>query len=422
MKKRNAFLLVLSSLFIVACNNAILNDQDFYQNLYDGSSFQLETELLVHHIADDSSDLWIKIPNRNLVFTRKNQDTSFSSLLEIKLVVYTEDVDGASFISDSTRSSILKLYNEEEHLTAKTRFKLRTGKNYRIEVQISDIKQALSENLTVKTEKKDSFGKDNFLFQNKEDGSILFGNYGHTNTEINIISPRNNGRTLNHLHYDKALGLPSPPFSDQNKTFTQSDYDEIDQIKIDSNGFFSCSLSAPLNLFSFDENQKKGSLLLTTGKFFPKVNGIKELGTTLRYISSRSEYRQITKSKYPKEKIDEFWLDCGGTPDHARDLIKIYYERVANANKYFTSYMEGWKSDRGLILIVFGQAQKIMKKGEVEVWYYGDPKDDETLAFEFNRNKTNYNDNHFELVRKSYYRTNWERMVVNWRNGKIYKN
>ena len=38
----------------------------------------------------------------------------------------------------------------------------------------------------------------------------------------------------------------------------------------------------------------------------------------------------------------------------AKSLIAIYYNRIQNANLHFTTFKEGWKTDRGMIYVVFG--------------------------------------------------------------------
>ena len=41
--------------------------------------------------------------------------------------------------------------------------------------------------------------------------------------------------------------------------------------------------------------------------------------------------------------------------ERAKELIKNYYGRLQHANLFFTSYLEGWKTDRGMIFMIFGE-------------------------------------------------------------------
>ena len=63
----------------------------------------------------------------------------------------------------------------------------------------------------------------------------------------------------------------------------------------------------------------------------------------------------------PKVALDDFWIKCGGNIDKARELIRIYYTRVFYSNYYFTSYKEGWRSERGMIYIIYGPPDKVYK-------------------------------------------------------------
>jgi hypothetical protein len=58
--------------------------------------------------------------------------------------------------------------------------------------------------------------------------------------------------------------------------------------------------------------------------------------------------------------------------------MEEYYARVAYANRNFKQYMEGWKTDRGMVLIRFGSPQNVERhpfnseSKPYEIWYYYD--------------------------------------------------
>ena len=87
-------------------------------------------------------------------------------------------------------------------------------------------------------------------------------------------------------------------------------------------------------------------------------------------LSVVDEYRQILSSQKIKLEIDNFWLKTSGSTERARELIKIYYNRVKYANEYFTSDREGWKTDRGMIYVLFGPPAKLYKSDNEEKWVY----------------------------------------------------
>ena len=81
----------------------------------------------------------------------------------------------------------------------------------------------------------------------------------------------------------------------------------------------------------------------------------------LAYLATPDEMEDMRSSPKPKIALDEFWIKCGSNVDKARELIRIYYTRVLYANFYFTSYKEGWRTERGMIYIIYGPPDKVYK-------------------------------------------------------------
>ena len=88
-------------------------------------------------------------------------------------------------------------------------------------------------------------------------------------------------------------------------------------------------------------------------------------------------------------------------------------------NKFFTSYKEGWKTDRGIIYIIYGIPNSIRKDAGSEVWLYGEENNVLSVQFRFYQTERSNISNHYEMVRNSDYKNNWYRQVDLWRQGKI---
>lgn len=84
------------------------------------------------------------------------------------------------------------------------------------------------------------------------------------------------------------------------------------------------------------------------------------------------------RSKNPKESFDSFWMNTYSTKSRARNAIRKYYNWIENANTLFTDFKPGWKTDRGMMYIVFGKPNEVYRTGSLEEWYY-----DDGSAFEF---------------------------------------
>jgi len=112
-------------------------------------------------------------------------------------------------------------------------------------------------------------------------------------------------------------------------------------------------------------------------------------------------------------------LKLGKNEANSKELLKEYYHSVEVANKFFTSYKEGWKNDRGIIYIIYGIPNSIRKDAGSEVWLYGEENNVLSVQFRFYQTERSNISNHYEMVRNSDYKNNWYHQVDLWRQGKI---
>lgn len=102
----------------------------------------------------------------------------------------------------------------------------------------------------------------------------------------------------------------------------------------------------------------------------------------LKYIAKGSEIDYIREAPTPQERQKrflDFWVKHNIEGKSTRNaLMEEYYARVAYANKNFTRYIEGWRTDMGMIFIQFGQPQNVERhpfesnSKPYEIWYYYD--------------------------------------------------
>ncbi|MFN7014905.1 MAG: GWxTD domain-containing protein, partial [Bacteroidia bacterium] len=131
-------------------------------------------------------------------------------------------------------------------------------------------------------------------------------------------------------------------------------------------------------------------------------------------------YDDIKMAENVKMHVEKFWLNAGGSADRARELIKKYYNRVYHANLLFSSYKEGWKTDRGMIYLIFGIPNIVYKANTSEIWIYGEENNLMSLNFTFYKVINPFTDNDYTLDRSIIYKNSWYRGVESWRQGRIY--
>ena len=100
----------------------------------------------------------------------------------------------------------------------------------------------------------------------------------------------------------------------------------------------------------------------------------------LVYISRESEMQYIRDGATQEEKrkrFMEFWAKRDPDPSTQRnELMEEYYGRVQYANQSFGHYIEGWRTDMGMVFIRFGTPENIERhplevdSKPYEIWYY----------------------------------------------------
>lgn len=154
---------------------------------------------------------------------------------------------------------------------------------------------------------------------------------------------------------------------------------------------------------------------------FPVMRDLDEMMRATRYIATRDEYVAMKEARDPKRALDNFWLQFAGNPREARELIRTYYGRVLDANVHFSGLREGWRTDRGMVHVVFGHPDITRNDRFGETWVYGEDGDVNALIFRFSASRSGDDFNLYELERYPGFRSPWEAMVSSWRRGKIRK-
>lgn len=172
----------------------------------------------------------------------------------------------------------------------------------------------------------------------------------------------------------------------------------------------------------YDTLLKSGAALFNFGGEFPAVTTIEPMVSALRYITTLNEFNKIQQEDDKKEAVDQFWIDVSGSKERARFLIKIFYSRMQNANRFFTSYLEGWKTDRGMIYLIFGSPKTVYRTSDTEYWDYGFFKGYGSLNFSFRKMANPFTNNDYVLVRSAAYEPVWYMAVDHWRQGRIIQN
>jgi GWxTD domain-containing protein len=156
---------------------------------------------------------------------------------------------------------------------------------------------------------------------------------------------------------------------------------------------------------------------------FPRPSTLSELVASMVYILTPKEVHLFEEARTPREKqhlFDSLWLSFGSTKEQAADLLKKYYTRVEDANRLYTELKEGWKTDQGMLYIIFGPPADILNSLDRQTWTYDVPGTSQQVQFIFRKIVVGEGDlsvRAYVLYRDASYEWVWERMVQRWRDG-----
>jgi len=158
---------------------------------------------------------------------------------------------------------------------------------------------------------------------------------------------------------------------------------------------------------------------------YPAVKSSKELARPLYYLMDEDEYEEMMQIQNPdslKQAIDRFWLSNVRSVSDAKNVIKMYYERVEEANKQFSNFKEGWKTDTGMIYILFGPPWFVETSVNQMLWSYSYDRSDPRYNYFFERPRMPnefYPFNNYLLERNQQYFNVQYQQVQRWLNGSI---
>ncbi|MBD3616394.1 MAG: GWxTD domain-containing protein [Gracilimonas sp.] len=161
-------------------------------------------------------------------------------------------------------------------------------------------------------------------------------------------------------------------------------------------------------------------------EFYPAVKTTRQMAEPLAYIMTDKEYEQLMSIENEdslKMAMDRFWLSNIKNSNLAEEVISLYYHRVEEANKQFSNYKEGWKTDLGMVYILFGppwSVNDVFNSRVILSYTYNLDDPERNYLFRVSDIKGKYFpfDNYI-LQRKIYYHTLEYRQKQRWRTGSI---
>ena len=411
--KQNIFIFLFYSLVLTSCAISKSVSYSFQDN-----KNTLHPQFLIYHHSETTSKLYFQIHTEDILYSRSNVSEKFSSKIRLQYIAYDENrkeiIDSGSFV-------IFDRYLLDKKLKIDTNFSiffpnLQSGF---VDLNVLDINRNREFLKTIRIDKLNVYNRQFYLIKDTNN-QLLYDNFFFKGQSVFIQSEFNNQRIFA-KNINNSFPLSPPPFSKSYQPIFKSNNSVYKEFNFNSQKSISYKLpNEGFVFFQCDTLSNQGFTLFNFHEGYPNLINANQLISPLRYLTTKEEFATLVSSSDSKLAVDQYWLSKASSKEQARNLIRVYYSRIELANKLFSCHLEGWKTDRGIISIIFGPPSYVTNNRNAETWIYGDENNMNSLKFIFENKMNPFTTNDFILKRNYAYKNPWYRAVDSWRNGKVY--
>jgi GWxTD domain-containing protein len=417
---RKYFLYSIVLLIVNSCGSSKKPTSTIQTAPYKKELNTIHPQFVIFNVNDSISELHFCIASKELLYTRPDGISFFSNAI-ISYRLYSSYESREILDSGSVRLADENNTGADKFLIGKLDVKAITPRSYFLRVKVTDLNRNTEVSSVYVIEKDNYINRQNFLVKSQETDAPIFRSYVKINEKLKIRYKSKTSSNLFVRYYNREFPLASPPFSlveskpfqyrpDSTFTLTFSNNGDVD-FAAEKKGFY---------FFQLDTTKRDGLTLFNFADAFPEVKKAEDMVLPLRFITSRQEYDDLAHSSNKKAAVEKFWMDCTGNQERAKEIIRKFYNRVKDANLYFTSYVEGWKTDRGMVYLIYGSPNVIYKTANSETWTYGEENNINSLTYTFSKVNNPFTDNDYSLERSAAYKQSWYVAVDIWRQGRAY--
>jgi GWxTD domain-containing protein len=344
-------------------------------------------------------DVFIQIPQTTLSF-KKNQSTQkFEAKYDLTINIYNSF--GDNILNNTSSETISNTDEQQKYLADNPDFRIKSyflkPDNYKLETTLRDRNNYME----YKSDKK--FNVPDYVKSEVSISSVmLLSDFKSDSLGKKVIFPLVTGN-IGDL---KDVYIFYEIYNNSENTFPLSINYKILSEKSTTlkEGSFSCVLVpginqridrlAPLDyttgLYRLELSSNAYSSIYTQKDFVYKWSdlpmNIKDLNGAINqmvYIATDDQLDSLKKAPTQAEKEKkflQFWKNIDPSPKTAKnEIMNEYYSRIKiSTDKFSTSYQEGWKTDMGMVFIIYGNPSSVERhpfdenSRPYEVWEYYD--------------------------------------------------
>ena len=430
LKINNIFIISLIAITLFSCAPVKeTTDTKDLSYLYNPLKNPIHPGYQVYNTGDETTELTIKFFDNDLFFSEANPEGVPKAALAIVYRLYDMSQGRVTMDTGIYNISIRKQSRKRQY-TYTIPMKAPAGSKYEVELLIKDLIRNTRIQAHIPFDKTSRLSSSNFKFRGHFNKIYLFNPVLRDNEFINLVY-RYNTDSIYIKYFKPDLNIPPPPSMLIPEKSINTEPDEIVALAFSDTlplmfpkrGIYMCSP---------DSSLLKGFTFFNFGNEFPGMSEPETMIDPLIYLSNKERIEEMKNSDRVKLALDEFWLEITGNIERSRELIRIYYSRVLYANYFFSSHKEGWRTDRGMMYVIYGPPDKVYKTPDGERWGYMKKQvkkgwgiryriKDDYLYFNFRKRENPFTDNDYTLLRSESITTHWEQAIRTWKSGIVFR-
>jgi len=398
--------------------------------LYNPTKNSINPRYNVYNQSDELSVLSVKFFASDLFFSEANPQGVPTAQMLFNIKLYNASQGKQLADTAVYNISIVKEKGRIEYIYD-IPLKVEKGNEYTADVRILDRLRLFSIQAFIPFNTLSDNNRYNFKMVGHFDKNELFNPVLKTDEYVNLLYSKGHIDSLFISYYKPYSEVPDPPSMILPEKTLDYEPDKVIALPYSDTlpmmfpreGIYHCTL---------ERNIQDGYTFFNLGATYPSMKTPDVMIEPLVYLATQDEIDTLRLSVRQKVALDDFWIRLGGNVDKARELIRIYYTRVLYTNFYFTSYKQGWRSERGMIYIIYGPPDKVYKTIDGENWGYRKPViksswggrysvKEEYLFFNFKKSDNIFSDNDYYLSRNETLVTYWDKAIASWHKGVVFR-
>lgn len=396
-------LLRLSALVIYVLSFMILSAGESYSQLEEKTIRSESRQLfyldpMVFFSKEKSKarlDVYVEIPMENLQFKKNPATKQYDA--DILYSVVIKNFAGEIVENETVTDFVSTNKEEQKNLEGSSKFLVRefylNPGTYDLNVTLSDKNTKKELTLKDKVQVPD-FANEKISFSNL----MLISNISSEDGK-KIITPLVNGNVDNLKEFYVFFEV----YNSQDESTVESySYAVVDNKEnVVERGNLTYTLNPGINKcfekikstnlvygdYVLDLKSNASGKLIAEKKFSNKMSGFPTNAKDLQlmidqlvYIATDDQLSKIDNARTTEDKqkkFIEFWKSKDPSPNTSKNELMIeYYRRIQTANDRYSHFIDGWKTDMGMVYVIFGEPDNIERypfqenTKPFEVWYY----------------------------------------------------